>query len=95
MWDLHKQEEAQEKFNKGINSMADNFASQQRELLDMINHPDFESQFFPEYVDFMENKKEIDNKLLEHKKYQEEFAKWCSMGDTLAAEFKRLKAPIN
>ena len=43
----------------------------------------------------MENKKEIDNKLLEHKKYQEEFAKWCSMGDTLAAEFKRLKAPIN
>lgn len=95
MWDLHKQEEAQEKFNKGINSMADNFASQQKELLDMINHPDFESQFFPEYVDFMENKKEIDNKLLEHKKYQEEFAKWCSMGDTLAAEFKRLKAPIN
>ena len=28
-----------------------------KELLDIINNPHFESQLFPEYVDFIENKK--------------------------------------
>ena len=78
-------------FEKAVKEMDSNFAKQQKELLDLINAPNFINDFFPQYKAFEENIAEMAKVIAEQKDEDQAFKAWKQKGKSIEKELKLLE----
>ena len=78
-------------FEKAVKEMDSNFAKQQKELLDLINAPNFINDFFPRYKAFEENIAEMAKVIEEQKDEGHAFKAWKQKGEIIEKELKLLE----
>lgn len=86
-WDQWKREEA---FAKSIGTMVHNFEEQRVELIALINAPQFEEQFFPDYIDLKQDVSEVEQSVQQKRRQSEDFSAWREMGEAIDTEFSVL-----
>lgn len=84
LWDSYKKAEAQEKFNKAVKGMNDDFDKMQQELLELIQGKDFMERVFPEYVRLKTEVANSEEKIEEIEAKKEAMKQWLEEGKKIA-----------
>ena len=89
-WDSYKEQERQAKFSETINTMIANFQEQSKEVMQLVNAPDFSDQFFPAFVSLKQQLTAIDTEMSALQERQVRFKKWYDNGTAIDAEFREI-----
>ncbi|MBF5007233.1 LeoA/HP0731 family dynamin-like GTPase [Diaphorobacter caeni] len=92
LWDSYKEQERQAQFAKVIDGMISNFQTQSKEVLQLIDAPDFADQFFPTFVTLKKQLGSIDDEMVALQKRQVQFKKWYDNGTAIDAEFREINS---
>ncbi|MEY8214739.1 MAG: LeoA/HP0731 family dynamin-like GTPase [Colwellia sp.] len=87
-WDSYKQHEREKAFRATVTDMVGNFNKQREELLGLINSDSFNEQFFPKYVELVNEVHDLGMNLEERKKQREDFHVWRLSGENIQKEFE-------
>jgi GTP-binding protein EngB required for normal cell division len=89
-WEVYQGHSRAEKFKSAIGEMVKDFEIQRRSLMEMINSPDFSSQFFPDYAVLQSNLQGIAAEVSALQERRKQFKAWCQEGEIIEAEFSVL-----
>ena len=89
-WEAYQGYSRAEKFKSAIAEMVKDFENQRRVLMEMINSPDFSSQFFPDYDALQSNLQGIAAEVSALQERRKQFKAWCQEGQIIEAEFSIL-----
>ena len=87
IWDLYKKREEEEKFNKALEDVADNFRDAQEQMLNHLKEDDFREKFFPVYVELNKNVSRLNDEICDMEKKVDKLNNWCEKGKKLAKKF--------
>lgn len=90
LWELYKQHEAEEKFEKAKEELGKTIGSVRQGLLEMVKSSTFVEDFFPDYIktkDFYVNEME---KIKECDEKKVKIQKWCKNVECFAVESNKL-----
>ncbi len=90
LWDFYEKYQQEEKFKGTKKTMVSDFEKQRSELLDLINGPEFISQFCPELIELQNNVQSIEKAVHEARGKRAQFLRWRSTGETIDSEFNML-----
>ncbi|CAN7563446.1 hypothetical protein LJR039_003982 [Pseudorhodoferax sp. LjRoot39] len=88
VWDSYQEQERQAKFADTIRTMVGNFQEQSKEVLRLIDAPDFSDRFFPTFVSLKQQLAAIDTEMNQLQERQLRFKKWYDHGTAIDAEFR-------
>ena len=91
-WDSYKEQEKQAQFAKTIEGMIANFQTQSKEVMQLIDAPDFADRFFPTYVSLKQQLTAIDDEMITLHERQVRFKKWYDNGTAIDAEFREINS---
>ncbi len=86
-WDSWEQAKRKEEFEKSINKMVEELEDKRKELLDLINGPDFNQIFFPNYLILEENLQDVSEKLRDSNENRKKLEEWCNRINAIDGEF--------
>ena len=92
IWDSWEQANRERAFREVIAKMVDNFTKQRAELLELIDGPRFEDQFFPELVELRGNVDAVEQSVASGRQKREQFHRWRDHGEAIDAEFRMMDA---
>jgi Dynamin-like helical domain len=90
IWDSYKEQERKAKFTVAINTMIDNFKNQAKEIITLIDAPNFSEQFFPDFADLRRQLTGIGNEMSTLQERQLRFKRWHENGIAIDAEFREI-----
>ena len=90
-WDSWEQAKREEEFNNSVEQMVDNFNKQRTELLDLINGPEFDGQFFADYKVLERSVQDVRQSLNLRREQRQKFNDWRQVIESIDAEFKVLQ----
>jgi hypothetical protein len=90
IWDSYKEQERKAKFTAAINTMIDNFKNQAKEIITLIDAPNFSEQFFPDFADLRRQLTGIGNEMSTLQERQLRFKRWHENGIAIDAEFREI-----
>lgn len=91
-WDSYKEQERQAQFANVIERMISNFQIQSKELVQLVDAPDFADQFFPTFVTLKQQLSSIDGEMVALRERQVRFKKWYDDGTAIDAEFREINS---
>ena len=89
-WDSYKEQERQATFSETINTMITNLQEQSKEVMQLVDAPDFSDQFFPAFVSLKQQLSAIDTEMSALQERQIRFKKWYDNGTAIDAEFREI-----
>lgn len=89
-WDSYKEQGRQAKFAETISIMIANFQEQSKEVIRLVDAPDFSNQFFPAFVSLKQQLTAIDTEMNTLQERQVRFKKWYDNGTAIDAEFREI-----
>ncbi len=89
-WDSYKEQGRQAKFAETISIMIANFQEQSKEVMRLVDAPDFSNQFFPAFVSLKQQLTAIDTEMNTLQERQVRFKKWYDNGTAIDAEFREI-----
>lgn len=90
IYDSYKQAEMQEKFERAKAELIDNIKTQQKEILTLLDSPDFIKMFFQGYLDLESAVKKLQEQRFNQEEQNQRFSEWKKQGEIIEAEFKEL-----
>ena len=91
-WDSWEQAKREQAFAKAREEIVNQFESQRKELLDMINNDDFEKRFFTTYVDLENDVAALNQQVVEQREKRSRFHAWREAGQSIDVEFREVNA---
>lgn len=91
-WDSYKEQERQAQFAKGIESMVSNFQIQSKEVVQLIDAPDFADRFFSTFVTLKQQLISIDREMVTLHERQMRFKKWYDAGTAIDTKFREINS---
>jgi GTP-binding protein EngB required for normal cell division len=89
-WDSWEQFKREEAFRNSITKMVENFTTQRKELLTLINAEQFKEQFFSKYLELKTSVDMLQGSLKDSNERQQRFQAWRHEAEAIDAEFKSL-----
>jgi GTP-binding protein EngB required for normal cell division/uncharacterized membrane-anchored protein YhcB (DUF1043 family) len=90
VWDTYQQVQREEAFRKSVQQMIENFDTQRRELIALLDSEDFVERFFPDYQELLVTVQEMRENIAQRQEQRQRFQAWRRTGETIEAEFVRL-----
>lgn len=87
-WDSWEQYQREDAFKKAIVKMVENFEQQRQDFLDLINSEQFKEQFFGDYVELSNQKRELQENLYQSQERHRRFQAWRVTAEAIDAEFR-------
>jgi len=91
-WDSYKEQERQTQFAETIRSMISNFQMQSKEVIQLIDAPEFADRFFPAFATLKQQLSAIDDEMNTLQERQARFKKWYGTGTAIDAEFREINS---
>lgn len=91
-FEAYDEAKKQKEFREGIDTMVHNFEEQRQELLELINGPQFEKQFFGHYIALEEALENLQKNLEEERVRRQKFQAWRTEAESINKEFTLLSA---
>lgn len=91
-WDSYKEQERQAQFAETIRSMISNFQMQSKEVIQLIDAPEFADRFFPAFATLKQQLSAIDDEMNTLQERQVRFKKWYGTGTAIDAEFREINS---
>ncbi|HEY5557220.1 LeoA/HP0731 family dynamin-like GTPase [Acetobacterium sp.] len=89
LWDSYSQMKKEEEFQRAINKVVSNFEQQRKEYLGFIDDEQvFIPQFFPNYIELLEQIDTMKNEMVKKEQQQEQFIQWQKDGEIIEADFE-------
>lgn len=89
-WDSWEQAKREEAFAKARATIVEQFESQRKELLELINGDDFEKRFFTDYVDLERDVAALSRQVLAQREKRSRFHAWREAGQSIDVEFREV-----
>lgn len=95
VWSSYKEHEREAKFAENISATIKDFQSQCKEVVGLIDGPDFSNQFFPTFVSLKQQLIAIDAEMRTLQERQMRFKRWYENGTAIDAEFREISQNHN
>lgn len=89
-WDSWEQAQREQAFRNALGAMIKNFEKQREDLLDLINSPQFDEQFFPELIELRANVFSIEQSVVAGQKMRDDFRRWRGVGEAIDVDFRMM-----
>ncbi|MFM9867800.1 LeoA/HP0731 family dynamin-like GTPase [Achromobacter xylosoxidans] len=89
-WDSYKAQERQQTFAKAIETMLKNLQEQSKDVVRLVDSPDFSEKFFPAFANLKQQLGAIDAEMHTLQERHSRFKKWYDHGMVIDAQFREI-----
>lgn len=90
-WNSLEQYKREEAFKKAITEMVSNFENQREDFLSLVNSERFKEEFFPDYLQLISRRQELQSNLDESYSRQRRFQAWRAEAEAIKAKLRALE----
>lgn len=89
-WDSYKAQERQQAFAQAIETMLKNLQEQSKDVVRLVDSPDFSEKFFPAFANLKQQLGAIDAEMHTLQERHSRFKKWYDYGTVIDAQFREI-----